>query len=72
MYIYVYIYEECRVCCVASYFSLGGSLWVRDPGMALPPLAATTPAGDGVPSGRVAFVLEGGACDLERSSFLSR
>lgn len=62
------------VCVLMPYFSLGGSLWERDPGMVSAPLAAVTPAGGCVPSGAPALVLvlEGGAWDLERSSFLSR
>lgn len=56
-----------------SYFSLGGSLWEREPGMVSAPLAAGTPAGSCVPSGSPALELVlGGAWDLERSSFLSR
>lgn len=59
---------------LTSYFSLGGSLWEREPGMVSAPLAAVTPAGGCVPYGSAVLLLvpEGGAWDLERSSFLSR
>lgn len=61
------------VCIMRPYFSLGGSLWEREPSMVSAPLAAVTPAGGCVPSGGPALVLVlGGAWDLERSSFLSR
>ena len=40
--------------------------------MVSPPFAALTPVGKCVPSGSPVLVLEGGAWDLERSSFLSR
>lgn len=62
------------VCVLMPHFSLGGSLWERDPGMVSAPLAAVTLAGGCVPScaPTLVLVLEGGAWDLERSSFLSR
>lgn len=59
------------VCPLMPYFSLGGSLWEREPGIVSAPLAGVIPAGGCVPFGP-ALVLEGGAWDLERRSFLSR
>lgn len=56
--------------CGSTYFSLGGSLWEREPDMVSPLLITVTLEGGCVPS--PGPVLEDGAWDLERSSFLSR